>query len=100
MELILYMEGVSTPPYIGGALGGTVGSDFPPNLPLRGVGGRIGGSVGASLKSFRGTLENASERSSGILKMSLSWNFKGVLKYVTKDLLRPCFQQHFQKYLK
>jgi len=35
------MEGVSTPPYIEGALGGTVGSDFSPKLPLRGVGGHI-----------------------------------------------------------
>ena len=45
------MEGVSTPPYIGGALGGTVGSDFPPKLPLRGVGGHIQGTVGGSLTS-------------------------------------------------
>ena len=48
----MYMGGVSTPPYIGGALGGTVGSDFPPNLSLRGVGGRIGGSVGARFSLF------------------------------------------------
>ena len=49
--MIRDIEGVSTPPYIGGALGGTVGSDFPPNLPLRGVGGRIEGTVGGSLKA-------------------------------------------------
>ena len=32
-----------------GALGGTVGSDFPPKLPLRGVGGHIQGTVVGSL---------------------------------------------------
>jgi len=58
------------------------------------------GILKSALRSFKSTLENASERSSGILKMPLSWIFKGVLKYATKDLLRPCFQQHFQKYLK
>ena len=30
-------------------MGGTVGSDFPPKLPLRGVGGHIQGTVGGSL---------------------------------------------------
>ena len=33
-------------------MGGTVGSDFPPKLPLRGVGGHIEGTVGASLRVF------------------------------------------------
>ena len=34
---------------IRGALGGTVGSDFPPNLLVRGVGGGLQGTVGGSL---------------------------------------------------
>ena len=54
MKLTLYIEGVSTPPSIGGALGETVGSDFPPKLPLRGVGGHIEGTVGASLSQRDG----------------------------------------------
>jgi len=43
------MGGVSTPLYIGGALGGTVGGNFAPKLPLHTVGGGLQGSVGASL---------------------------------------------------
>ena len=31
-------------------MGGTVGSDFPPKLPLRGVGGHIQGTIGGSLR--------------------------------------------------
>ena len=50
MKLTLYIEGVSTPPLYRGSFGGTVGSDFPPNFLLHGVGGRIGDSVGASLR--------------------------------------------------
>ena len=52
MELTLYMGGMKLPPYIGGALGGTVGSDFPPNLPLRGVGGRIEGRAPLEVIDF------------------------------------------------
>jgi len=53
-----------------------------------------------ALRSFKGILQNASERSLGILKMPLSLIFKGVLKNAIKDLLRLCFQQHFQKCFK
>jgi len=53
-----------------------------------------------ALRSFKGILQNAFERSLGIPKMPLSLIFKGVLTNATKDLLRPCFQQHFQKCLK
>ena len=53
-------EGCFNSPHIRGALGGTVGSDFPPKLPLCGVGGHIEGTVGASL-----TLYDASSGSSG-----------------------------------
>ena len=49
LKLTLYIEGVSTPPLYRGSLGGTVGSDFPPKLPLRGVGGQIQGTVVGSL---------------------------------------------------
>ena len=42
--------GVSTPPIYKGSFGETVGSDFPPKLPLRRVGGGSQGTVGARLR--------------------------------------------------
>ena len=45
--------------------------------------------------SFKGILQNASERSLGILKMPLSLIFKGVLKSATKDLFASVFSAAF-----
>ena len=53
---LIYGGEFQLPLYIRGALGGTVGSDFPPNLPLRGVGGCIEGTVGGILRGKTGRL--------------------------------------------